>query len=134
MPKLTAAQKAYSRAWAKEKRKDPAYRKLISSRTRKWQQSNPVKAALTAYRSRAKRQGLVFEFTDVDFKALIMQACHYCGLAASPLNGLDRVDSDLGYSYDNVVPACRQCNISKNNYTVAEFLSWAERVVNHNGG
>ena len=39
---------------------------------------------------------------------LMMQPCHYCCVEES--NGLDRKDSGLGYTLNNVVPCCEKCN------------------------
>lgn len=46
-------------------------------------------------------------------------------------NGLDRYDNNLGYLIDNVVPCCPQCNQSKMDFTVTDFLSHAEKITNY---
>lgn len=67
------------------------------------------------------------------------QKCHYCGIAESDLPrvrmksqiqrgvkvmGVDRVDSDLGYQLDNLVPCCFVCNqIKGDRFTVAEMVT-----------
>lgn len=43
---------------------------------------------------------------------------------AEQYNGLDRVDSNLGYVAGNVVPCCRWCNQAKSSRPVGEFLTW----------
>jgi len=43
-----------------------------------------------------------------DAVSLMMQSCHYCHKEQS--HGLDRKDSSLGYTLDNVVPCCEKCN------------------------
>jgi hypothetical protein len=45
-------------------------------------------------------------------------------------NGLDRVDSDMGHSYDNVVPACHPCNWAKSDKSQQEFIDWVVKVYN----
>jgi len=60
--------------------------------------------------------------------SLIRGDCVYCGAAPDPLNGVDRVDNNLGYIAGNIVSSCKMCNIAKNNHSVDEFLSWIERV------
>ena len=46
-----------------------------------------------------------------------------------PVNGLDRVNSSIGYVFDNCVSCCGQCNIAKSDYTKEEFLAMARRIV-----
>jgi hypothetical protein len=38
--------------------------------------------------------------------------------------GIDRIDSNLYYTIDNVVPCCLICNIAKNRMTQQQFKSW----------
>ena len=58
-----------------------------------------------------------------EYTSLISQPCHYC---KGPLNdsgvGLDRKSNTTGYTSDNVVPCCRQCNIVKNNFFTYEEM------------
>lgn len=43
-------------------------------------------------------------------------------------NGLDRVDNKVGYTLDNVVPACKICNHAKVDMSYDEFMEWVARV------
>lgn len=102
------------------------------------------------YKSNAKNRGLIFEISREDFRNLTQSKCHYCGSLPSNVsykrnndseesfehgkyvyNGIDRVDSKRGYTVDNCVPCCGQCNLSKSDYSKEEFLSWVERVYRH---
>lgn len=47
-------------------------------------------------------------------------------------NGLDRVDSNKGHNIDNVVTCCYDCNKSKMDKSVNEFLLHINRVYEHN--
>jgi hypothetical protein len=47
------------------------------------------------------------------------------------LNGIDRIDSKLGYTASNVVPCCRICNTAKQDMSVGEFKTWVGRCFNH---
>jgi 5-methylcytosine-specific restriction endonuclease McrA len=74
------------------------------------------------------------------FYRLTQQKCFYCGMPPSAVkkkkgsygyfvyNGVDRIDSLKGYTEDNVVACCKQCNRGKGQYTVEEFGNWIERV------
>ncbi len=44
------------------------------------------------------------------------KVCHYCDLPeGEPRHEIDRKDSTLGYTIDNIVFACKACNIAKFN-------------------
>ncbi len=103
----------------------------------------------TGYRLQARRRGLVFEISFDEFVRLIKKNCHYCNQV--PCNydgthfrkkydqpeyrifysGLDRINSDLGYISENVVPCCKKCNVAKNWYSEFEFLSWVKSIYEH---
>jgi hypothetical protein len=72
----------------------------------------------------AKRRGILFSIPRKDYYALRAQSCHYCGFPLAPTGvGLDRLDSSLGYTLDNVVPCCDDCNRCKGAaFTYAEML------------
>jgi len=89
----------------------------------------------------AKARGLEFSLTKAEFGCLTKEPCTYCGIPpsqvftnggkASPYiyNGIDRVDSNKGYTIVNTVPCCKTCNYAKSNLTLAEFMLWLDRVV-----
>ena len=43
-------------------------------------------------------------------------------------NGLDRVDSNLGHTKNNIVPCCKYCNFAKNKQSLNEFQEWIKRI------
>ena len=83
-----------------------------------------------------------------DFFRLSQMDCHYCGAAPNNTqnaamedkkssqfakdngnfvyNGLDRIDSSLPHTLDNIVSCCKWCNFAKRERTVAEFEAWLE--------
>lgn len=75
-----------------------------------------------------------------DFCVLSDQICHYCGAQPSSFlkdrrtgkvvyyNGLDRIDSNIGYRKTNVVPACKYCNIAKAELTDMQFKEHIKRI------
>lgn len=87
------------------------------------------------YLGAAKSRGLPFELTLEDIRKMIVSPCWYCGSPPSRevkstrllglYSGIDRKDNDRGYSSDNCVPCCKQCNRAKNKFSTADFLSWA---------
>jgi len=55
--------------------------------------------------------------SEAEYTELISGHCHYCkGVLNSTGIGLDRKDNFIGYTSDNVVPYCRQCNMVKNDF------------------
>jgi len=96
------------------------------------------------YKHDATRRSLAFELSKNEFRALTQQSCYYCGASLGEMNlrgnkangkyignGVDRIDNNIGYTLDNSVPCCSECNYAKGTRTVDEFLSWATRLVAH---
>jgi len=92
-----------------------------------------IRLAISNYKRRAKRKGQEYNLTEEQFIELTQKDCHYCGAKPNNknikkgcngdyiYNGLDRVDNDKGYTMDNVVPCCRNCNRAKYKMTLQEF-------------
>jgi hypothetical protein len=98
---------------------------------------------LRSYKKRAIEKGLCFELTQDQFEKLTKSNCVYCGQEPSGVyrantrngeyiyNGVDRIDSTLGYTVDNCIPCCKRCNQGKNNMPYDEFMNWIARVYSH---
>ena len=48
-------------------------------------------------------------------------------------NGIDRVDSSLGYINENCVSCCRTCNYAKLEMNIKDFLDWVQRISKYQG-
>jgi hypothetical protein len=96
---------------------------------------------LNSYKRGAHRRNLIFSLSDAEFKVLIESPCYYCG--ALPVeryknrgtgslfcNGIDRKDSQIGYTLDNCVSCCSICNISKMDLNSEEFIELAHKISN----
>lgn len=96
--------------------------------TEKWKTENPEsyktaykkssRAVKTRYKqslNRAKESGKHWDIKFEDYEKLIKKnMCEYCGGELNETRvGLDRVDSSIGYTLDNVVPCCGRCNLIK---------------------
>lgn len=96
-----------------------------------WQETHPLKVHHTALKSRAKRKGVKFSLSYDEFADWYaaqeryddIPTCFYCGRQldfehATQLNGatIDRLDTTLGYSANNMVFCCRRCNVMKGNW------------------
>lgn len=92
------------------------------------------------YRKGAENRGYEFNLTKEEFKKLVDSNCFYCGAPPANekksrfnngsyfYNGIDRVNNNLGYEPDNVVPCCWRCNEAKKVSTLDSFLSWARSI------
>lgn len=101
------------------------------------------------YNSTIKKRSIKDNYiTDISLDKFIeisKSPCYYCGLLSSnttkdriksstyvlKTNGLDRVDSNLGYLCSNVVSCCRYCNFAKNTMTQDEFRDFVIRLYNN---
>lgn len=68
-----------------------------------------------------------FDFSFEEYKAIANRPCTYCNYVGDQTNGIDRVDSSIGYTKDNSVPCCKVCNMAKNTLTVEQFKDWLRR-------
>ena len=90
------------------------------------------------YKHCAKKRGLAWSLSEELFRELTQRDCVYCGVKPSTIerlstgtytyNGVDRIDSDLGYYEGNVVPCCKTCNLAKGSTPPAEWEAWLVRV------
>jgi hypothetical protein len=86
----------------------------------------------------AKDRELYFDLSQQQFDILIFDNCYYCGIPPAGLtkvnkhkemtNGIDRVNSDIGYTVDNCVPCCWICNRAKADMSFADFIHWLKRM------
>lgn len=100
-----------------------------------------VNSVRCSYRIKATKRGLPFLLSKDDVRCLITAGCRYCGMTASNsfkangnefrYNGIDRVNSDDGYTLDNSVSCCSSCNRAKMAMPRGDFLSWVARVTTH---
>ncbi len=94
---------------------------------------------LNMYKYNAKNRGREWSLTDSQFFALVQSQCHYCSYPASKgrlmvkpyetfvYNGVDRKDNSLGYTPENCLPCCFECNNAKGRRTYEEFVQWLNR-------
>ena len=102
--------------------------------------------------------GIPYELTKDQFRHIIGQDCYWCGSNPKPwniyykkdgtrtkngsyieegwagrqwvfANGIDRLNSKLGYTAENCVPSCFDCNEMKNDKTPQEFLEHMDKIL-----
>lgn len=91
---------------------------------RKWSKTD--KGRYNSYRVQAKKRGLIFNITLDIFSKIIKKECFYCG--AKNKIGIDRKDNDKGYTKENIVPCCYQCNYMKRDFTIKNFIMHCVRI------
>lgn len=65
----------------------------------------------------AKKRGLSFTIPYKTYVKRLDHGCFYCGINLTYKQsgiGLDRINSDKGYTTRNTVPCCHTCNMIKN--------------------
>lgn len=96
-----------------------------------------------SYKMEAKRRDLSFSLPKDFFKEITKQDCAYCGVEPYKMikrssngeyvyNGIDRVDNNIGYEINNIVPCCYLCNTFKVNLNIEDFMNWIHRIYNNN--
>lgn len=83
-------------------------------------------------RNAKKRKDKEFRLSFDEFTKLVNSACHYCGHKVdNEVNGIDRVDNDLGYIASNCVSCCKKCNRIKYIYHKDFFIQKAHIIANN---
>ena len=91
----------------------------------------------------AVKRGIEWRLSPEEFLSLVKSYCHYCWEEprtytgkfsrkgknhTAIINGIDRVDSTLGYVSGNVVSACSECNQSKMARSADRFVHHCTKV------
>lgn len=95
------------------------------------------------YKGSAKFHNRVFTLSFELFGKLTRQNCYYCNTPPSQsftkktffgsyiYNGIDRIDSNIGYIPSNCVPCCKTCNYMKLGLSIKEFIDHTRRILLH---
>lgn len=93
-----------------------------------------------SYKKSAKRKNIDFDLIKEEFRSLTQNNCFYCNSEPSNIkkaqksngeyryNGLDRIDNSRGYTMDNIVSCCENCNKAKRDLSIDDFLKWAMMI------
>ena len=102
------------------------------------------------YKRNARTYNRTFNLTKEQFTEMTSKNCFYCGRPPYSImhpdrtcrpdvrekgkyvySGIDRVDSDFGYSLNNCLPCCKICNWLKRDMTQEEFFNHLLAVTKH---
>lgn len=81
----------------------------------------------------AKKRNFLFNLTLDQFDNITKQKCYLCGEYSKGKNfcGIDRIDSNIGYSIENCQPCCDMCNYGKSDWSQQEYEDHCLRVVQY---
>lgn len=107
-----------------------------------------INLVIRHYKQGAKKRGLKFSLSIPEFESFIFGNCYYCKAPPSLsrftssqknrrdkeliYNGIDRIDSNIGYTIKNCVSCCCICNRAKSDLSLAEFKEWIARLKDFN--
>ena len=93
------------------------------------------------YKKSAKKRGYNFDLSEAQFRDIAEKECKYCGSHRGTkaysskgtfghyfYTGIDRVDNTKGYTIENSVPCCKQCNIAKGVLGEMDFYDWIKKT------
>ena len=95
------------------------------------------------YKDRAQKKYMEFSLTREQFEKLIFNSCHYCGRFGTQscylgdnhnelvYNGIDRMDSNKGYTISNCVTCCKTCNYGKRDLDFKEWLEYLSALTDY---
>ena len=91
-----------------------------------------INSKYTLLKSTAKKRNIYLDLTIEEYKEINSNPCHYCGGGLPEVGyALDRIDSDKGYTKDNVLPCCKLCNQAKNSLSMEEFKQLIVTIYNN---
>jgi len=93
-------------------------------------------------KANAKHRKKEFNLTLDEFNKTVQQSCFYCKQSPKKVkikgryghvfvNGIDRIDSSIGYAMENIVPCCKTCNSAKGQMNSQQFKEWIQRIYNN---
>ena len=110
-------------------------------RRNRLKEQESLSGILAGLRGGAKRRNLAFDLTPEEFKSKVEASGMRCTVSGRPLNlsthspdklSLDRIDSDKGYSFDNVQVVALCVNLAKNSLSMSDFITLCHQIANGN--
>jgi len=126
----------------KAKVRETFRRYYAKNREQRMQASRVYRLGNTALRFKqlchgAHTRNLEVTIAEDKAREMMLKSCFYCGgppeeVSTVGLNGIDRLNNAVGYTYGNCVPCCPSlCNIGKNAFNVKVFLSKVLDIFRH---
>lgn len=99
--------------------------------------SHWTSSIIAMLKGRAKAIHVEMLLNKEDIQELCLSDCTYCGMPPSNAlkraadvvlyQGIDRIDSSIGYVRSNCAPCCKRCNIAKNDMSLSDFKEMVAR-------
>lgn len=82
------------------------------------------------YKSSVTRDGKEFVLSQEEYELLRKGKCTYCKRPSTDThhNGIDRINSEMGYTIENCIPCCHDCNISKGKMSPEAFVEQNKKI------
>lgn len=81
----------------------------------------------------AKSRNMIIEMTKDQYEKLYHLPCFYCnneiGEVVKFSTGLDRINNEEGYTFENSLPCCKICNKSRNNNLSVDGMKAAIQAI-----
>ena len=98
-----------------------------------------INTLMSIYKSNARKRGISFDLTYIQFETLVDGECFFCGDTGGNIlrkrnyndyiyTGIDRIDNNVGYLPSNCISCCSWCNRAKNNGTLANFVDKCKKI------
>jgi len=100
------------------------FQKLISGNLFSDCFANHKGSTYISYIKRAIKKEFEFKISELEFEEIVCKSCFICGKENNELhrNGLDRLDSNMGYTINNLNSCCGECNYMKKKYDFSLML------------
>ncbi len=85
------------------------------------------KAYWNTFKSEAKRRKIKIEINFQEFTTILKTNCFYCNDIVDTI-GIDRIDNDKHYTFDNVIRCCVTCNKMKSNIEPYKFFEHISKI------
>jgi hypothetical protein len=94
---------------------------------------NRISMSYKRYKHNAKKKRKLFNISEVEYINITKHNCYLCGKKNTNVhkNGIDRIDSNIGYIFDNCRSCCSICNYIKNKYDLTQLLIRMLLIVKH---
>ena len=118
--------------------------RITSERTRLSGDEANFRSLLSSYKKAARKRKHEWNIDEDFFRSITKGRCFFCGkepfathavsTAGDPYiyNGIDRVDSSVGYEEQNCVSCCWGCNRMKGMMSVVEFIQKVRELAAYN--
>ena len=123
------------------------YLKRNAQNIKEWRQKNPEKQEeynekkknslplqFNVYSRSAQLKNLLFDISYEYYEELVKKPCYYCGeIRERGFNGIDRLNSSVGYVNDNCVSCCSMCNYMKSSLSPNVFIGRVHHILAYQG-